>query len=190
MASEMITVHNCLIRGINSIYLQCINVERSSVALPAFIKYASAWSQILHSHHTTEEQWIFPEIEAITGEKGVMDVNVEQHRSFEEGLKEYTAYLKNTETGREKYDGAKLKKLIDTFMPILRQHLLDEIFTLKAFDEYKEKTDWAKWTKDTSEKVVKASQSAEGMVSLLYFIPLHPSFLASQANAVLCNATT
>ncbi|UKZ74860.1 hypothetical protein TrVFT333_002530 [Trichoderma virens FT-333] len=170
MAAEMIIVHNCLIRGINSVYLQCVNVERSSASVPAFIKYASSWGQILHAHHITEEKWIFPEIEAITGEKGVMDVNVQQHHAFEEGLKEYTAYLQNAETGKEKYDGAKLKNIINSFMPVLWQHLQDEILTLKAFDKYKEKTDWAKWTKDTAAKVVKATQTADGMVVDLPFM--------------------
>ncbi|PNP56394.1 hypothetical protein THARTR1_03550 [Trichoderma harzianum] len=159
----MITVHNCLIRGINSVYLQCINVERSPASVPAFIRYANAWGHILHEHHTTEEKWFFPEIEAITGEKGIMDVNIEQHHAFEDGLKEYHAHLESAESGTGTYDGAKLKNIIDSFMPVLRQHLQDEIFTLKAFDKYKDKTDWAKWTKDTASKAIKATQTADGM---------------------------
>ncbi|PTB45936.1 uncharacterized protein TrAFT101_004579 [Trichoderma asperellum] len=170
MALEMVTVHNCLIRGINSVYLQCINVERSSASVPAFIKYASVWGQILHTHHSTEEKWIFPEIEAIVGEKGVMDVNIQQHHAFEEGVNEYAAYLKNAENGEEKYDGTKLKNIVDSFMPVLRQHLQDEILTLKDFDKYKEKTDWAKWTKDTIAKVVKKTQTSDGMVVELPFV--------------------
>lgn len=182
MALEMVTVHNCLIRGINSVYLQCINVERSSASVPAFIKYASVWGQILHTHHTTEEKWIFPEIEAIIGEKGVMDVNIQQHHAFEEGVNKYAAYLKNAENGEEKYDGTKLKNIIDSFMPVLRQHLQDEILTLKDFDKYKEKTDWAKWTKDTIAKVVKKTQTSDGMVSfpLVVDYPLYYSFIIGE----------
>ncbi|KAL7933071.1 hypothetical protein V8C35DRAFT_304853 [Trichoderma chlorosporum] len=170
LAAEMIIVHNCLIRGINSVYLQCINVERSPASVPAFIKYASVWGDNLHEHHMTEEKWIFPEIEAIIGEKGVMDVNVQQHHAFEEGLNEYITYLKNAEIDQERYDGETLKNIIDSFMPTLRQHLQDEILTLKAFDKYKDKTDWAKWTKDTAAKVVKATQTADGMVVTLPFM--------------------
>ncbi|PON30075.1 hemerythrin HHE cation binding domain-containing protein [Trichoderma gamsii] len=169
MGLEMVTVHNCLIRGINSIYLQCINVERSSASIPAFIKYASVWGRVLSLHHTTEEKWIFPEIEEITGERGIMDASVQQHHAFEEGVKAYTDYLKNADIGEEKYDGAKLKTIIDSFMPSLRQHLQDEILTLKGFDKYKDKTDWAKWTKDTIAKVVKKTQTADGMVVELPF---------------------
>lgn len=168
MAAEMIIVHNCLIRGINSVYLQCVNVERSPADVPAFVDYAIAWSQILQRHHTTEEKWVFPEIEAIIGEKGAMDVNVQQHHAFERGIDEYTMYLQDTKTGKERYDGAKLKTIIDSFMPVLRRHLQEEIYTLKALDQYEEKADWAKWTKDTAAAVVKASQTAEGMVSYAY----------------------
>ncbi|KAM6483684.1 hypothetical protein HDV62DRAFT_333116 [Trichoderma sp. SZMC 28011] len=170
MAAEMITVHNCLLRGINSVYLQCVNVERSPESIPAFIKYATAWGHILHEHHTTEEKWFFPEIEAITGEKGIMDVNVEQHHAFDEGLKQYNAHLEDAGTGKGTYDGAKLKSIIDSFMPVLRQHLQDEIFTLKAFEKYKDKTDWAKWTKETASKAIKATQTADGMVVDLPFM--------------------
>lgn len=186
MGLEMVTVHNCLIRGINSIYLQCINVERSSASIPAFIKYASVWGRVLSLHHTTEEKWIFPEIEEITGERGIMDASVQQHHAFEEGVKAYTDYLKNADTGEEKYDGAKLKTIIDSFMPSLRQHLQDEILTLKGFDKYKDKTDWAKWTKDTIAKVVKKTQTADGMVSspFAFDYPSCPPFVAGARNSL------
>jgi hypothetical protein len=111
-----------------------------------------------------------------------MDANVQQHHAFEEGVKEYIAYLENAETGKEKYDGTKLKAIMDSFMPGLRQHLEDEILTLKGFDKYKDKTDWAKWTKETSAKVVKKAQTADGMVSLSFVFDYH-SFLPFVAEA-------
>ncbi len=148
-------MHNSLLRGINSVYLQCLNVERSPGHVLAFVEYASSWSRILHHHHSTEEQYVFPEIDAITGEKGLMDANVEQHHAFEKGVEQYTLYLKRVEEGKEKYEGAKLRTMIDSFMPILRQHLFDEILTLKALEKYADKTDWGKWTEDVLNKVVK-----------------------------------
>lgn len=180
MGLEMVTVHNCLIRAINSIYLQCVNVERSPASIPAFIKYASVWGRVLNLHHTTEEKWIFPEIEEITEEKGIMDASVQQHHAFEEAVKAYTDYLNNADTGEEKYDGTKLKTIIDSFMPSLGQHLRDEILTLKGFDKYKDKTDWAKWTKGTIAKVVKKTQTADGMVSapFAFDYPPCPPFVA------------
>src|SRR4051794_36167439 len=71
--------HNVLIRGLNSIYLQAPNISAEDAA--DFISYAKCWHEILHAHHTMEETVLFPAIEAKTGEKGIMDGNVEQHRS-------------------------------------------------------------------------------------------------------------
>jgi len=34
------------------------------------------------AHHTSEEESFFPRIENDTGEKGIMDGNIEQHRYF------------------------------------------------------------------------------------------------------------
>ncbi len=93
-----------------------------------------------------------------------MDVNVQQHHTFERGLEEYTAYLQKVKDDKEKYSGSKLKAIIDSFMPVLRQHLQEEIYTLKDLEKFESKTDWAKWTKDTSAKVVKETQTPDGMV--------------------------
>ncbi len=128
----MINAHNFLIRGINSIYLQCINVERSPADVPAFVNYAASWSRVLHSHHSSEEDWIFPDIEEITGEKGIMDVNIQQHQAFEKGIEAFTTYLNSVKEGKEKYEGAKLRAIIDSFMPQLHEHLVAEIANLRG----------------------------------------------------------
>ncbi len=155
----MINAHNFLIRGINSIYLQCINVERSPADVPAFVNYAASWSRILHNHHSSEEDWIFPDIEEITGEKGIMDVNVQQHQAFEKGIEGFTMYLNSVKEGKEKYEGAKLRAIIDSFMPRLHEHLVAEITNLRGLEKYEDKTDWTKWTTETFNKVVKKNQN-------------------------------
>ena len=63
-----------------------------------FIQYALCWYEVLGgiltldpcfqsyelkpnpAHHHSEEEHLFPQIEALTGEKGIMDQNIEQHR--------------------------------------------------------------------------------------------------------------
>ncbi len=172
LAKEMINAHNFLLRGINSIYLQCINVERSPEDVPAFVNYASCWSRILHHHHSSEEEWIFPDIEKITGEKGIMDVNVQQHQAFEKGIEEYTAYVASVKEGKEKYEGARLKAIIDSFMPTLHEHLVAEVDNLKGLEKYEDKTDWAKWTTDTLNKVVKKNENPDAFVSILLSVHL------------------
>ncbi len=167
MANEMIIAHNFLIRGINSVYLQCVHVERAPGVVPAFVHYASTWSRIVKAHHQSEEQWVFPDIEAVTGAAGLMQSNVEEHHSFEAGVEEYDAYLKSVLDGTEVYQGARLKAIIDSFMPTLWNHLANEIDSLKTLEKYEDKTDWVKWTADTLNKVVKKGQTPDGMVRLL-----------------------
>jgi hemerythrin-like domain-containing protein len=77
-ASIMALSHNVLIRGLNSIYLQAPHISPSEYA--PFISYALCWAELLDAHHRMEETSLFPTIERITGEVGIMDKNVEQHR--------------------------------------------------------------------------------------------------------------
>jgi hemerythrin-like domain-containing protein len=72
--------HNVLIRGLNSIYLQAPHVVPQDYA--HFISYALCWAEVLDAHHEIEETSLFPAIERITGEVGVMEKNIEQHRSL------------------------------------------------------------------------------------------------------------
>jgi hemerythrin-like domain-containing protein len=77
----MALAHNVLIRGLNSIYLQAPNIKPEDHS--DFINYCKSWCQVLENHHTGEETTLFPQIEKITGEAGIMDVNVEQHRMYQ-----------------------------------------------------------------------------------------------------------
>jgi hypothetical protein len=72
--------HNVFIRGLNSIYLQAPNLKPGDHS--DFINYCKCWCDVLNNHHKMEEATVFPKIEEITGEKGIMDVNVEQHRRY------------------------------------------------------------------------------------------------------------
>src|SRR4051794_33719179 len=70
--------HNVFIRGLNSIYLQAPNLQPEDHS--DFINYCKCWCAVLNNHHRMEEATVFPLIEELTNEKGIMDVNVEQHR--------------------------------------------------------------------------------------------------------------
>ncbi|KAH8889722.1 hypothetical protein GQ53DRAFT_747940 [Thozetella sp. PMI_491] len=163
MAEEMVIIHNMLLRGINSVYLQCINVERTPADVPPFTNFARTWSAIVHHHHVAEEKWVFPEIESITEVPGLMGTNIEQHHAFENGVERYSAYLDAVKEGKEEYSGAKLRELIDAFMPTLCQHLHEEIDTLRGLDQYKDKTDWKAWSKKVQSVVVKNTQTPDGL---------------------------
>jgi hypothetical protein len=77
VATEMSLVHNCIMRAFNGIYNQALTVPPSDYK--NFVPYAHACFQGLDAHHRGEETHAFVEIEAATGVKGMMEVNVHQH---------------------------------------------------------------------------------------------------------------
>ena len=74
----MALAHNVFIRGLNSIYLQAPHITPSDAS--SFISYSLCLYESLNAHHEMEENVLFPAIEQKTGEKGIMDVDIEQHR--------------------------------------------------------------------------------------------------------------
>jgi hypothetical protein len=145
-------VHNSLICGLNSIYLQAPHVKPKDQK--QFCTYILRWHQLLTLHHRNEEADFFPAVEAMAGEKGIMEPNVEQHHAFGQGLDALFKYVTECQASTQTYDGARIVKMIDDFGPILVEHLGDEIPTIqglraygakmaelpKAFDEEGEKT--------------------------------------------------
>ena len=73
----MALVHNSIIRGYNSIYLQARNVKPNEYK--DFVGYAYAWYDLLDAHHRGEEEHGFPLIEKSVGIPGLMQPNVDQH---------------------------------------------------------------------------------------------------------------
>jgi hemerythrin-like domain-containing protein len=165
IAEEMTCVHNVLLRIINSVYLQCINVEQSPDDVQHFVCYALEWARLVEEHHHTEETMIFPEIDQATGIPGLMDANIQQHAAFHTGLEAYERYLRAVKDGEEKYSGQKLRGLVDSFMPVLREHLNDEIATLLQLRQYEDKQDWVKWFAAISQKILAQSTDPKFKVS-------------------------
>ncbi|EFQ33161.1 hemerythrin HHE cation binding domain-containing protein [Colletotrichum graminicola M1.001] len=143
MAEDMTIIHNLIIRILNTVYLQCVNVEKSPDDVRDFVSYAIEWAKMVEEHHHIEEETVFPQIEQLTGVPGLMQANVVQHEAFHEGLHAYTGYLDMVQKREEAYSGEKLKGIIDSFMPVLRQHLSDEIGTLLKLGDYDR--DWDGW---------------------------------------------
>ena len=124
--------HNTFIRYLNSIYLQATGVtEAKDVA--DFLFYCQSWCSVIHEHHSSEEKMLFPRMEDYTGEKGIMDDAVEEHKAFNTGIDNFEKYVR--ETKPEEYDGKKLRALIDDFAPALTKHLRQEIGKLIVVGE-------------------------------------------------------
>jgi hypothetical protein len=131
----MALAHNGMIRGLNSIYLQAPNIPSNDVmAKRDFLIYCQCWCESMHHHHDAEEAVFFPAIEQISGVKGLMAQNVEQHRAFTPGFEKFHEYAKTCKA--EVFDGGKLSSLVEDFAEPLTRHLADEIETLKKLDIY------------------------------------------------------
>lgn len=154
VAIEMANVHNLLLRGLNSIYLQApMVIEPTDIA--DFMLYIKAWVDTVHHHHLAEESMLFPEIEKIAQEakgiENVMSANISQHHLFESKLIETAKYAQDVSDKKEKYDSKRLKMLIDEFAPVLTQHLHEEIETLLKLEDY-DGTKISKAMKDCAEE--------------------------------------
>lgn len=136
LASEMTHVHNIMFRGLNSIYIQAPHIKPEDAA--AFSHYMQIWYGWLHAHHEGEEAILFPGIERLAGEPGIMEANVTQHRSFAEGLDAFGKHCDALVAGTEKFDGQRVVQLIDVFGPTLMQHLTEEIGTLLGLERFGE----------------------------------------------------
>jgi hemerythrin-like domain-containing protein len=137
-AIEMAAVHNVLIRGLNSIYLQAPHIHQPA-DIADLLLYISSWGSVVHHHHALEERLFFPVIDALAKEKGVeenlMNANIDQHHLFEPKFEETLVWVKEVKEGRQKFDAKVLLELIDGFAPVLTQHLHDEIDTLMKLEK-------------------------------------------------------
>ncbi|KAF2113991.1 hypothetical protein BDV96DRAFT_661247 [Lophiotrema nucula] len=130
IANDMAYAHNCMIRGLNALYVQAPNIPAPDV--PDFLFFAVSLAEWIMHHHELEASMIFSSFESIPGVvKGSMQGNIEQHHAFESGLKALRQY--STEA-HESFDGTHFNSLIGAFGKEFRQHLADEIPTPWAMD--------------------------------------------------------
>jgi len=158
-ASTMCVVHNSVLRGLNSIYVQGPNIRPADYT--DFIGYSLCWHSVIHEHHKSEEDQFFPEIEEAVGEKGLLDSNVQQHRSFQSGLDEFRSYLEGLAGKESSFDAAHLNGIIASFAPALCDHLTSEIQSLLDLSKFGTKLPiedlWSKEGKHTVTTMTKFS---------------------------------
>lgn len=128
IAQQMALIHNTILRALNSSYNQCLAFKAGRLDAEDFLFYNQCIFDMLHEHHTHEEEGLFQELEKLAGISGLMDHNVAQHKAFEAGVERFRDYVYNT-TAKD-YDGNQLKLLIDEFGSVVTQHLHDEIQSL------------------------------------------------------------
>lgn len=133
IANEMAFAHNAMIRGINSIYNQAPYVHKAK-DITNFLFFVRSWANWVGDHHHLEETLMFPGFEEVMGKPGFLKANVDQHHSFEPGLKKLEAFAIHTKA--EDYKSDILQGIIDDFAKSLQGHLNDEIPTLLAMRPY------------------------------------------------------
>ncbi|KAK7927569.1 hypothetical protein PG985_004567 [Apiospora marii] len=164
-------MHNAFIRGLTSIYLQCVHVETSPGDIPDFVAFCKVWGELLQDHHETEEIDVFPFLEQGAGVPGLMKSSFEEHRAFDAGLVEFMTYIWKVEAGENKYSGQKLKTVIESFAPTMHEHMVNEIPTLLALDKYSDKVNWGEyWKKKAAEIFDKKSADPATKVIMLPFV--------------------
>lgn len=144
MATDMCHVHNLLIRGLNSIYLQAPYVKTLSDIADLFF-YTKALIACIKAHHDGEEEHLFPGLVAYTGNSNIMSVNQEQHAAFHDGLKQLNEYCSSTPPAQHSYK--KFLGIIDSFAKPLYTHLSDEISTILALKDIPDKDLKDLWAK-------------------------------------------
>jgi hemerythrin-like domain-containing protein len=158
VATEMANVHNALLRGLNSIYLQAPHVTHAA-DIADLLFYTKAWTETVNHHHELEETIFFPRVHELAKEagevEGMMTRNVEQHHTFEPKMVEMAEWVEEVKQGRKEYDSKALLGLIDSFGPVLMEHLHDEIGTLIGLQKCN-----GEEIKRAMESVVKAGQNS------------------------------
>jgi hemerythrin-like domain-containing protein len=76
----MAHIHNAVLRGYNSIYLQAPYVKDGDKS--AFIGYALTWFRFVKSHHDDEEMELFPKVEEQLGNKNIWKETHEEHSTI------------------------------------------------------------------------------------------------------------
>lgn len=124
---EMSLIHNVIIRGLNSIWINAPLVKKEDEV--AFAGYTLAWIELLDHHHHGEETIIFPFFQT----KLDMTPNVDQHAAFLDHVNALKDYMQKVFEGKAEYDSDKTRELVHSFGDILVGHLNDEVSSTLNF---------------------------------------------------------
>ena len=120
---------------------------------------------------------MFQGFEEVMGKPGFLQTNVEQHHTFEPGLKKLQAFASDTKP--EDYSFETLQGIIQSFSEPLQRHLHDEIATLLSMKPY---------DSATLLKVYKKCEAIAGKQDkvILLLLAMSPVALLTQTCRPLC----
>ncbi|EEP81667.1 predicted protein [Uncinocarpus reesii 1704] len=163
-ARNMACLHNLLLRSFNASYNQCLRVKKGTKEAADFLIFNQIMYESITHHHHIEEEYMFPRLEQITGVKGIMDQNIQEHKDFEGGLHKLSEYVFNTDASS--YDGETLKGILEILGPVLEKHLHAEIPTLLDLGQYDTKALMGAWEFVSKKAEAGLVQSRTGMMAL------------------------
>ena len=172
MGTEMACVHNALIRGFNSIYLQapCIpshgQPKYKAKDVRDLLIFTNSLLFTMNHHHDSEEKGLFPALEKEIGIPGFFDVASEQHQAFHDGLHVLMKMVKEQIARPDEWKWDEMKRVLNAFMPALQHHLQAEIPLLLTMERFEEEGLRRAW--DASVEVAKNGMGMEGMVSVAH----------------------
>ncbi|KAK4499660.1 hypothetical protein PRZ48_010178 [Zasmidium cellare] len=129
----MAVVHNCILRGLNAIYLQAhLVIEEQDIK--DFQYLIHAWCKWVQAHHSLEDDAMFPMLAEAAGNPGLLQESSDQHQEFVSGIDQLLELSLDQVSG---YSPRRVRGLIDYFAPAMHRHFADEVealLTLRPFD--------------------------------------------------------
>ncbi|KAM0752987.1 hypothetical protein T439DRAFT_187123 [Meredithblackwellia eburnea MCA 4105] len=166
LATDMASLHNVIIAGLNSIHEQASKVVPSDVQ--PFMGYTASWITLVQSHHHTEETYLFPFLSKLYDDE--ITKNIEEHERFLRGLESLNDYVKQVRGGDKSFNPDEVQNLLDTFAGTLVHHLKEEISTLVP--EKMAKFDRAEF-KQCMEVMVAHIKTQGGLTTIFPFVVTH-----------------
>lgn len=132
-AQIMAQTHNTIFRGLNAIYHQAKQVVPGTKDAADILFFCAITCDFIECHHHAEEAAYFPAIEEAADMPGLMDGNIEQHHTLEEGLERLRRYA--SDTNKWEYDAEHLRRVIEGLAGPLGTHMHEEIRTILDLHE-------------------------------------------------------
>jgi hypothetical protein len=117
VAVEVVVIHNCLIRALNSIYVQAPHIPLSEYN--NFTTYALATYRGLVAHDPSSGNSLFSALERLTGN----DRYTQHHAEFDTPLTAWGNWLQSIASKKNNFSPDICRSMMDDFMPALHEHL-------------------------------------------------------------------
>jgi hypothetical protein len=135
----MALLHNAIIRGYNSIYLQAPNVPSTDYA--DFIGYSLTFIKFVKAHHDAEEASLFPQCLEILSKKGedgdreIWGKSHDEHEAMMPPLLKMEEYLNGLKSPGD-YAADALVPLLEDIRGPLKLHLHSEIEVIASLSKF------------------------------------------------------